>query len=95
MINERVRSGDVIVRMWEARAYPDTFADLLSWVCDSALPAIEVDPQHVSTEVYSSTDLRIVVISKWRGSAPPELGDPPAHLVARSPHSWDFAPVDR
>jgi hypothetical protein len=94
------RSGDVegepavIVRMWEVRAHPEGFADLLSWVCDAAVPAIERYPLHVSSEVYSSTDQRIVVISKWR-SAPESLADPPSHLVARPPHAWDFTQVDR
>jgi hypothetical protein len=35
-----------------------------------------------------------VVISKWR-SSPVDLPEPPAELVARSPHVWDFTPVDR
>ncbi len=84
----------MIVRMWEARAHPEGFADLLSWVCDGALPTLETDPSHVASEVFSSADHRIVVISKWRRD-PRSLGNPPAHLVARDPHSWDFAPVDR
>lgn len=95
MTSGGVASGGVIVRMWEARAHPEGLAELLSWVCDTALPAIEVDPLHVSSEVYSSTDSRVVVISKWRGSSPPPLADPPGHLMARPPHAWDFAPVDR
>lgn len=86
--------ADVIVRMWEARARPENFTELLSWVCETALPEIEVYPLHMSSEVFSSTDNRIVVISKWRGDPVP-LAEPPAQLVARSPHSWDFAQVDR
>jgi hypothetical protein len=80
--------------MWEVRARPQHFADLLTWVCDSALPTIEVQPLHIASEVFSSTDDRIVVISKWRGDPLP-LADPPAKYVARPPHTWDFAPVDR
>jgi hypothetical protein len=80
--------------MWEARAHPQRFADLLSWVCDSAVPALEVYPLHVSSEVFSSTDHRIVVITKWR-SGPRSLAAPPEHLVARRPHEWDFTQVDR
>lgn len=91
----RVGSGGVIVRMWEARAHPAAFAELLSWVCDTAVPSIELEPRHLTSEVYSSTDHRIVVISKWRGSEPVPLPDPPGHLVARPPHAWDFAQVDR
>jgi hypothetical protein len=84
----------VIVRMWEVRAYPDGFTDLLSWVCEAALPEVEHDPSHISSEVFSSTDHRVVVLSRWR-AAPPGFPDPPQHLVTRSPHIWDFSPVDR
>jgi hypothetical protein len=80
--------------MWEVRARPEYFTELLSWVCEGALPEIEVNPLHMSSEVFSSTDNRVVVISKWRGDPVP-LAEPPAHLVARSAHTWDFAPVDR
>ena len=59
-----------------------------------AVPQVEVLPLHMSSEVYSSTDNRIVVISKWR-STPASLPAPPAQLVARAPHVWDFTPVDR
>jgi hypothetical protein len=87
-------SGDVIVRMWEVRALGSGFDELLTWVCDRALPAIEVNPLHVSSEVFSSTDNRIVVISKWRNS-PESIAAPPDRLVARAPHVWDFTAVDR
>lgn len=85
----------MIVRMWEVRAHPEGFADLLGWVCDAALPSVEVDPRHVASEVLSSTDHRLVVITRWRGSAPVPLPDPPRYLIASTPSSWDFAPVDR
>jgi len=84
----------MIARMWEVRALGSGFDELLSWVCDHALPKLEVLPQHVSSDVYSSTDHRIVVISKWRHS-PESLPPPPDHLVARDPHVWDFTPVNR
>jgi hypothetical protein len=87
-------SASVIVRMWEVRGNPQRFTDLLAWVCDTALPAIEVEPMHIASEVFSSTDHRLVVISKWR-SDPVPLADPPVHLVARPPHVWDFTQVDR
>ena len=48
----------------------------------------------MSSEVFSSTDYRLVVISKWR-SHPEPFREPPAHLITRPPHSWDFSPVDR
>lgn len=84
----------MIVRMWEVKAHPEGLTDLLSWVCEAALPDIEVNPLHVMSEVLSSTDNRVVVISKWR-SAPESLANPPRHLVERAPHSWDFNTVDR
>ncbi|WP_319463374.1 hypothetical protein [Micromonospora sp. RTP1Z1] len=84
----------MIVRMWEARAETYGFADLITWVCDTALPEFEHDPFHLSSEVFSSTDHRLVVISKWR-SNPRDLPEPPMRLVARPPHSWDFTQVDR
>ncbi len=59
------------------------------------LPKVEVHPMHISSEVYSSTDHRLVVISKWRGSTPEEFIDPPSHLVSRRPQAWDFTEVDR
>lgn len=85
---------DVIVRMWEVRAYPRTFDQLLQWVCDVAVPVLEEQFNHLGTEVFSSTDQRIVVISRWRGE-PAELPTPPSDLAARSAHAWDFTPVDR
>jgi hypothetical protein len=80
--------------MWEVRAYPESFTELLAWVCDAAVPEIEASSLHLSSEVFTSTDHRIVVISKWRGNPAP-LSEPPTHLVARSAHAWDFSPVDR
>jgi hypothetical protein len=84
----------MIARMWEVRALGSGFDELLTWVCDVALPQVEVLPSHVSSEVYSSTDHRIVVISRWRHT-PADLPAPPGHLTARAPHVWDFTPVDR
>ena len=84
----------MIVRMWEVQAQQRNFTDLLNWVCDVAVPGIEVSPLHISSEVYSSTDFRLVVITKWR-SNPEAFREPPPHLITKSPHSWDFSPVDR
>jgi hypothetical protein len=87
-------SGPVIARMWEARAEPGRLPDLVHWVCDTALPRIEVNPLHITSEVFSSSDDRCVVISRWR-SDPEPLPAAPALLVARPPHEWDFTLVDR
>jgi hypothetical protein len=84
----------MIARMWEIRALSSGFDELLSWVCDVAVPGLEVLPQHVSSEVYTSTDNRIVVITRWRNT-PENFPAPPSKLTARSPHVWDFSPVDR
>jgi hypothetical protein len=84
----------MIARMWEIRSSPSGFAELLSWVCDVAVPGLEVLPQHVSSDIFSSTDNRIVVITKWRNT-PEDLPAPPGKLIARAPHIWDFSPVDR
>ena len=84
----------MIVRMWEVRADARTFTSLLAWVCEVAVPSIEHSPLHVSSEVFSSPDFRLVVISKWR-SNPESFLEPPPHLITRPPHSWDFSPVDR
>jgi hypothetical protein len=86
--------ADVIVRMWEARAEPAGFAELIAWVTEIALLEFDHHPLHMSSEVFSSTDHRLVVISKWRGS-PVTLPEPPVRLIARPPHVWDFAQVDR
>jgi hypothetical protein len=85
---------NVIVRMWEVRAYPREFDKLLQWVCDVAVPSIEAHYAHISSEVFASTDHRVVVITRWRGD-PDELPTPPEGLAIRSAHSWDFTPVDR
>jgi hypothetical protein len=80
--------------MWEVRAHPEGSADLLLRLCEAAVPEFESQPLHVDTEVFSSTDDRIVVISKWP-SVPQTLPEPPGHLVAGKPHSGDFTPVGR
>ena len=84
----------LIVRMWEVRAQQRNFTELLTWVCDVALPAIEVSPLHIASEVFTSTGLPA------RGDLhvaqqPRAVPEPPADLITRPPHSWDFSPVDR
>lgn len=83
----------MIVRMWEVRGHPARMTELVGWVCDTGLPAVEHDPGHAGSEVFSASD-RVVVISRWRGE-PRRLPEPPAELVARRAHAWDFTPVDR
>lgn len=84
----------MIVRMWEVIAHPESHADVLSWVCEAAVPALEVRPMHVSSDVLTSTDGRVVVVSRWRRD-PVDPESPPRHLVAQQGRSWDFNEVDR
>ena len=84
----------MIVRMWEVRAEARTFSALLNWVCEVAVATVETNPMHISSEVFSSPDFRLVVITRWNGT-PEDFQEPPPHLVTRSPHAWDFFPVDR
>jgi hypothetical protein len=80
--------------MWEVVAYPEAHQQVLDWVCEVGVPRIEAEMSHIATEVFTSTDHRVVVISRWRGT-PADLPEPPRHLTKRAPHSWDFSLVDR
>ena len=68
--------SDVIVRMWEVRTEPERVPELVNWVCETALPHVEVDPRHITSEVFSATE-RVVVISRWRGEPVPLGADSP------------------
>lgn len=84
----------MLVRMWEARAHPAGFDELLVWVREVAVPRLETSVGHLHSEVFQAVDHRIVVISRWDGD-PATVPEPPAGLVARAPHAWDFTPVPR
>lgn len=84
----------MIVRMWEVAAHPEAHQDLLSWICDVAVTELEADLGHMATEVFTSPDQRIVVVSRWRGQ-PRDLPAPPSYLVRSGPQRADFSPVDR
>jgi hypothetical protein len=60
--------------MWEARAAPGRGRDLAAWAREAT-----------TGDVYVSADDRVVVVTD--GAA---LPDPPADLVARAPHVWEF-----
>jgi hypothetical protein len=62
--------------MWEAKAAPGQSDALLEWL-------LARSPE--GAQVYRSTD-RVVLIAE--GPAP--VDQPPAMLVARPPHSWEF-----
>ena len=76
----------MIVRMWEVRAQQRTFTELLTWVCDVAIPAIEVSPLHIQSEVFSSPDFRP---SSFRGGAVTgAVPGPPSHLIHPPTPLW-------
>jgi hypothetical protein len=77
--------------MWEAKAAEGRGAELLRWVLDEGVRAVE-DPR-VRTEVFIAGE-RVVVIAVGDG-APRRLPDPPADLVERPPHAWPFTRVHR
>lgn len=60
--------------MWEAVATPGRGRDLAAWARDTMK----------DSEVYVSADDRVVVVGT--AVAP----DPPAALVSRAPHVWEF-----
>ena len=68
--------------MWEAKAMPGRGAELLVWVLANTDPA---------ADVYRSADDRVVVID----DAGRDLPEPPAELLARTPHVWRFEHVPR
>jgi hypothetical protein len=63
--------------MWEVRAAEGRLADLIAYLL-TTVPA--------GTQVYQSADERVVVIGET-------VPGPPADLVARAPHVWDFERV--
>lgn len=80
--------------MWEAKAEPGSVDPLVEWVYATALPSLRSAPGLVRAEVFRSADSRVVVISLWTGD-PAGLPDPPADLLARPPHAWEFEQVQR
>lgn len=72
--------GECAIRMWEVVAAPGRADDLVTWVLAAT-----------GAPVYRSGDDRVVVIDPAGG----DPGQPPAELVARPPHAWDFSPVAR
>ncbi|HEX4015372.1 MAG TPA: hypothetical protein VHX15_01425 [Frankiaceae bacterium] len=62
--------------MWEAKAAAGQTDALVEWLLDQA-PA--------GAQVYRSSD-RVVLIAEL----PAVLDEPPAALVTRPPHSWEF-----
>jgi hypothetical protein len=80
--------------MWEVLAHPEARDEVLSWVSEAAVPAIEALPGHVSSEVLTTTEGRVVVVSRWRNE-PVNPETPASYLLAAPARSWDFNLVDR
>lgn len=70
-----------MTRMWEARAAAGRTDELVAWV-RAAVAGLRA-------EVYRSAERVVVLLHDPVGGLP----DPPADLVARSPHAWDFERV--
>ena len=73
------------VTMWEVRAAEGRLADLVAWVLERVAPDVAVYRGVTGAD-------RVVVIDP-AGRAARTLADPPAELVARPPHAWDFLPA--
>jgi len=71
--------------MWEVRAAENMLDALVAWVTEHAGP---------DAQIYrsSSGEPRVVVIDP-SGRAKQMLADPPAELVARPAHAWNFEQV--
>lgn len=74
-----------VTTMWEVRAVQGRAEDLLRWLAGRA---------PTGSQVYRSAagEDRVVVLDPT-GTAARVLADPPAELVARAPHAWDFLRV--
>lgn len=71
--------------MWEVRAAEGRLEELLEWALG------RIDP---SARVYRSDggEPRLVVIDAT-GQVAGQLADPPADLIVRPGHAWEFLPV--
>jgi hypothetical protein len=71
--------------MWEAVAAPSRVEDLLDWVRDRI-------PEQAQLFRGAGDRQRVVVIDPTAQAAE-LLTDPPAELIDRPPHSWEFEPA--
>lgn len=75
--------------MWEARAADGRAAELTAWVHAAALPALRGSAGLERTEVLGAPGGRVLLVTWWDG-APVAVADPPADLLARPVHRWEF-----
>ncbi|WP_329495491.1 hypothetical protein [Kitasatospora herbaricolor] len=78
-----------VAAMWEARAADGRAAELAAWVHGTALPALRGSAGLDRTEVLAAQGGRVLLITWWDG-APVAVADPPADLLARPVHRWEF-----
>lgn len=83
-------SGPVQALMWEVRAHEYRLDDLLSWVREHAVTALDAGGGR-DLAVYRSEEERVVIIAHFEEDQDPViLPEPPEHLVARPAHQWPF-----
>jgi hypothetical protein len=81
-----VTAEPVRAHMWEARAVAGRGAELLDWARAHALPALAGAER---AELFSAPGDRVLLIGWWTAE-PAAVPDPPADLMARPVHRWDF-----
>jgi len=77
--------------MWEVRARDGRLEDLLAWVREHAVNALDAAGCK-DFAVYRSDQERVVIIAHF-DEDPVELAEPPEDLVARPVHQWPFVRV--
>jgi hypothetical protein len=77
--------------MWEVRAADGRAAELLDWVLSRTAAGSQVFRSAPATDgpTDAAASGRVVVIDPT-GTARHRLADPPAELIARPAHAWDF-----
>jgi len=74
--------------MWEVRATPGRFAELLALVLAQADPSAQV--YRGAGSEGAESDRLVLIDPTGRG-----VVDVPEDLLARAPHRWQFEPVRR
>ncbi|GAB0104184.1 hypothetical protein JMUB6875_31580 [Nocardia sp. JMUB6875] len=73
--------------MWEVKAPPNKYPELLDWIDSVAVPAVRASGAEVTS--YASADFRAAIIATGPGIGG-DLPLPPADLVARPAKHWLF-----
>ena len=80
------------VTMWEVRAADGRAAELLDWVLGRTRRQPGV-PERAGCRARRPVRRTRLVVIDPTGTARQRLADPPAELIARPAHAWDFEPV--